>query len=63
MDGVIVGGWGWVIAAYASAGVALAFYVYSLFVRRRRVEARATSEDQRSSQDQSNEHGTHDTDA
>lgn len=57
MDGVIVGGWGWVVAAYASAGVALAFYVYSLFVRRRRVAANA------STQDQSNEHGTHDTDA
>ena len=57
MDGVIVGGWEWVIAAYASAGVALAFYVYSLFVRRRRVEAQAPS------QDQNNEHGTHDPDA
>ena len=63
MDGVIVGGWGWVIAAYASAGVALAFYVYSLFVRRRRVDARAHSPNQSPSQDQSHEHGTHDPDA
>lgn len=46
MDGVIVGGWGWVVAAYASAGVALAFYVYSLFARRRRVEAGAPPQDQ-----------------
>lgn len=61
MDGVIVGGWGWVIAAYGSAGVALLFYVYSLFVRRRRVEAQAPSQDQ-SPQDQSHEHGTHDAD-
>ena len=61
MDGVIVGGWGWVIAAYGSAGVALLFYVYSLFVRRRRVEANAFSQDQ-SPQDQSHEHGTHDAD-
>ena len=59
MDGVIVGGWGWVIAAYGSAGVALLFYVYSLFVRRRRVEANAPSEPT----DQSHEHGTHDADA
>lgn len=57
MDGVIVGGWGWVIAAYASAGVALAFYVCSLFVRRRRIEAKAPT------QDQGYEHGTHNTDA
>ncbi len=56
MDGVIVGGWGWVVAAYASAGVALAFYLYSLLIRRRRIEAKTPSEDQRSSQDQSNEH-------
>lgn len=61
MDGVIVGGWEWVIAAYGSAGVALLFYVYSLFVRRRRVEANASSQDQ-SPQDQSHEHGTHDAD-
>lgn len=61
MDGVIVGGWGWVIAAYGSAGVALLFYVYSLFVRRRRVEANAPAQDQ-SPQDQSNEHETHDAD-
>lgn len=63
MDGVIVGGWGWVATAYASAGVALAFYVYSLSVRRRRIEAKAPFHDQRPSQDQKNEHGTHDTDA
>ncbi len=63
MDGVIVGGWGWVVAAYASAGVALAFYVYSLLVRRRRIEAKAPFHDQRPSQDQSNEHGTDAPDA
>jgi hypothetical protein len=61
VDGVIVGGWGWVIAAYGSAGVALLFYVYSLFVRRRRVEANSPSQHQ-SPQDQSHEHGTHDAD-
>lgn len=45
MDGVIVGGWGWVVAAYASAGAALVLYVCSLFVRRRRAEANAPTKD------------------
>ncbi len=53
MDGVIVGGWGWVVAAYGSAGVALTLYTFSLFARRRRIEAKAPA------QEQSNEHGTH----
>ena len=53
MDGVIVGGWGWVVAAYGSAGAVLALYTFSLFARRRRIEANAPA------QEQSNEHGTH----
>ena len=53
MDGAIVGGWGWVVAAYGSAGVALTLYTFSLFARRRRIEANAPA------QEQSNEHGTH----
>jgi len=36
VDGVIVGGWGWVVAAYGSAGATLALYTLSLFLRRRR---------------------------
>ncbi len=54
MDGVIVGGWGWVVAAYGSAGAVLALYTFSLFARRRRIEGNAPA------QEQSNEHGTHD---
>ena len=55
MDGVIVGGWGWVVAAYASAGAALVLYTYSLFARRRRTSGHTPA------QEQSDEHGTHDT--
>ncbi len=54
MDGVIVGGWGWVVAAYGSAGAVLALYTFSLFARLRRIEGNAPA------QEQSNEHGTHD---
>ena len=60
MDGVIVGGWGWVAAAYAAAGVALALYVYSLFVRRSRVEANGPSQDRTPPKDLSDEHGNDD---
>ena len=63
MDGVIVGGWGWVVAAYASAGAALALYVCSLFARRQRVEAQAHTRNRRPPEDLTNEHGTHDPDA
>ncbi|MCY3929188.1 MAG: hypothetical protein OXG81_13030 [Acidobacteria bacterium] len=56
MDGVIVGGWGWVVAAYGSAGAALILYTYSLFARRRRTSGNTPA------QEQSDEHGTHDTD-
>ncbi len=38
MDGVIVGGWEWVVAAYGSAGIALILYTLSLITRRRRAE-------------------------
>lgn len=55
MDGVIVGGWGWVTAAYGSAGAALVLYTYSLFARRRRTSGNTPA------QEQSDEHGTHDT--
>ncbi len=56
MDGVIVGGWGWVVAAYGSAGAALALYTFSLFARRRRTLSNAQA------QEPSHEHGTHDPD-
>ncbi len=57
MDGVIVGGWGWVVAAYGSAGAVLALYTFSLFARRRRIEGNAPAQEP---QEHSNEHGTHD---
>ncbi len=36
-EGVIVGGWGYVIAAYSITVAGLALYVWSLVVRRRRI--------------------------
>lgn len=42
------------MAAYGSAGVALALYTFSLFARRRRLDNNAPA------QEQTNEHGTHD---
>ncbi len=53
MDGVIVGGWGWVAAAYGLTGAALVLYTFSLFVRRRQAEDNAPA------QEPINEHGTH----
>jgi CcmD family protein len=35
-EGVIIGGWSYVVAAYAITGVGLVAYVWSLFVRLRR---------------------------
>lgn len=38
LDGVIVGGWGFVIAAYAVTAVGLSSYALSLLARLRRAE-------------------------
>ena len=35
-EGVIIGGWNYVVAAYAVTGTGLAVYIWSLIVRLRR---------------------------
>lgn len=40
-EGVILGGWSYVIAAYAIVGLGLSAYAVSLIVRNRRVRAQS----------------------
>ena len=43
-EGVVVGGWGFVIAAYTVTAVGLTLYILSLVARKRRFERKSNHE-------------------